>query len=64
MSRAFSANDLELHMSLGRCPRLEMKIAPLALNKCNAGAIGWLPNPVRNIRFRRNSSTRLPIAML
>src|SRR5664279_4285183 len=33
MNRAFSARDLTLHESLGRCPRLIMKAAPLALSR-------------------------------
>jgi hypothetical protein len=36
MNRAFSAGGLALHKSLGRCPRLLMNAAPLALNKCLA----------------------------
>ena len=38
MSRAFSANDLAVPISLERCPRLEMKTAPLALNINPAGS--------------------------
>src|SRR5207247_4027974 len=34
MNRAFSAEGLTLHGSLGRCPRLLLKAAPLALNRC------------------------------
>ena len=32
MNRAFSANNISVNMFLGRCPRLWMKTAPLALN--------------------------------
>jgi hypothetical protein len=32
MNRAFSAGPFALHKSLGRCPRLAMNAAPLALN--------------------------------
>jgi len=33
MSRAFSAEDLNLPFSLGRCPRLAMNDPPLALKR-------------------------------
>jgi len=33
MNRAFSAADLTLPESLGRCPRLFMNAAPLALDR-------------------------------
>jgi hypothetical protein len=34
MNRAFSASGLALQESLGRCPRLVMNAAPLALDRC------------------------------
>src|SRR5205085_11875498 len=34
MNRAFSAVGLAWHEFLGRCPRLRMNVAPLALNTC------------------------------
>ena len=32
MNRAFSANDIAVNMSMGRCPRLWMRTAPSALD--------------------------------
>src|SRR5450631_1732495 len=37
MNRAFSAVGLALRKSLGRCPRLVMNAAPLALNRYSFG---------------------------
>src|SRR5207249_11374182 len=43
MNRAFSAGGLALPEFLGRCPRLVMNAAPLALNRyvCSAKRLLW-----------------------
>ena len=44
MNRAFSAVGLAWHEFLGRCPRLRMNAAPLALNTCpNVMGKAWAP---------------------